>query len=148
MVGFLSAHNIARVCWPNRGKESSHIKLKIKALGRNAISTSLNLSPDLKKNFLWVQLALSSPWPILNMFYLSFHNFAQAYFTMTLVRGHSFPNTDTCIYTISFIPLSALSRVMYRDHFFSHRGQSCPENIWERTNHSSGGWCKTAPMTS
>ena len=31
---------------------------------------------------------------------------------------------------------------------FSHRGQSCPENTWERTNQSSGGWCKRAPMTS
>ena len=32
--------------------------------------------------------------------------------------------------------------------FFSHHGQNCPENTWERTGQSSGGWCKTAPMTS
>ena len=32
--------------------------------------------------------------------------------------------------------------------FFSHCGQNCPENTWERTNQSSGGWCKTAAMTS
>ena len=31
---------------------------------------------------------------------------------------------------------------------FSHRGQKCPENTWERTNVSSGGRCKTASMTS
>ena len=30
---------------------------------------------------------------------------------------------------------------------FSHCGQKCPENTWERTNVSSG-WCKTASMTS
>ena len=31
---------------------------------------------------------------------------------------------------------------------FSHCGQNCHENTWERTNQSSGGCCKTASMTS
>ena len=40
------------------------------------------------------------------------------------------------------------SWTVLQDLYFSHRGQNCPENTLERTNVSSGGWCKTASMTS
>ena len=36
-----------------------------------------------------------------------------------------------------------------RENAFSHRGENCPGNTWERTNQSSGrGCCKISPMTS
>ena len=31
---------------------------------------------------------------------------------------------------------------------FSHCGQNCPQNTWEKTNQSSGWWCKRASTTS
>ena len=30
------------------------------------------------------------------------------------------------------------------EYIFSHCGPNCPENTWEKTNQSSGGWCKTS----
>ena len=41
-----------------------------------------------------------------------------------------------------------LIQCLTQERFFSHCGQNCPENTWERTNQSSGGWCKTTSMMS
>ena len=35
-----------------------------------------------------------------------------------------------------------------KQYVFSHCGQNCPKNTWQKTNQSSGGWCKRASMTS